>query len=117
MQRKFVLPLNLDLYPAVPPLHGGALGQNGAMPLVVGGDPLDPYREALGEVDEGVDEGLVRFRQLPPEVEHQVVQEDGHLQLRQLRPGAQPRPAAVRHEAAARRVALQQQQQQQDYNP
>jgi hypothetical protein len=36
-----------------------------------------------------------------------VVQEDGHLQLRQLRPGAQPRPAAVRHEAA-RRVALQQ---------
>jgi len=77
------------------------------MPLVVG-DPLDPDRQALGEVDEGVDEGLVRLRQLPPEVEHQVVQEDGDLQLGQLRPGAQPRPAAVRHETA-RRVALQQQ--------
>jgi hypothetical protein len=62
---------------------------------------MNPNGKALGEVDEGEDEGLVRLGELPPEVEHQVVQEHGHLQLRELRPGAQPRPAAVRHEAAA----------------
>ncbi|RWW08368.1 hypothetical protein BHE74_00024826 [Ensete ventricosum] len=55
------------------------------------------------ELHEGAGERLVRLRQLPPVAQHEMVQEHRHLQLRQLRPSAQPRPASVWHEAVRRR--------------
>lgn len=65
--------------------------------------PVDPDGQSLGEVNEGEDERLIGLRQFPPVTQHQMVQEDGHLQLRQLRPRAEPRASPERHEIGPRR--------------
>ena len=54
----------------------------------------------LGEAQEGEGDWIVVLRELPVEPLNQMVKENRHLQLRELRSRAQARAAAKRHHIA-----------------